>query len=187
TKLAADGYHRRYPEIKLWHDVVWQTVLKKGQLKNPFGYRRVFLRACGHLALQGILDDHDWNDAVSSIPQSIPPFIINQAIVRCMQALPWVWFHHQGHDSFLASVPIGRVIEADTFMEQALRIEIPFDNGLKLVVPSEAQVGYTWGEMMPLVGVEPSEEQWKRWVMEESAVGRGRSSKSILMGINGIL
>jgi hypothetical protein len=186
TKLALDGYRRAYPEIQQWHERVRSTIIKQGQLVNPFGFRRIFYKACGHLALQGVLDDTEWNEACSAVPQSIPPFIVNMAVLRCMEALPWVWFHHQGHDSYLASVPVGRVVESDEFLREALDISIDF-NGIKLCVPSEAQVGYTWLEMMPLRATEPTFDEWRTWAEAEAAAGRGRSKQNILLGINGIL
>lgn len=186
TKLAVEGYHRTYPEIRQWHDQVRQTVIHKGQMINPFGFRRVFYKACGHLALQGVLDESEWNEACNAIPQSVPPFLVNQAILRTMEALPWVWFHHQGHDSYLASVPIGRALEADAFLREALDVPMQF-NGVELRVPSEAQIGYTWLEMMGFGEVEPTYEEWWHWAKAEAAAGRGRSVKSILQGINGIL
>jgi hypothetical protein len=186
TKLAVEGYRKTYPEILQWHNRVRSTVIRSGQLVNPFGFRRIFYKACGHLALQGVLDDNEWNEACSAVPQSIPPFIVNMAVLRCMEALPWVWFHHQGHDSYLASVPIGRAVEADEFLSKALDIEIDFD-GIPLVVPSEGQVGYTWLEMMPLEKVEPTFDEWQVWARAEADAGRGRSKQNILLGINGIL
>ena len=186
TKLAVDGYRRIYPEIPQWHDRTRRTVINCGQLINPFGFRRIFYKACGHLALQGVLDDSEWNEACSAVPQSIPPFIVNMAILRCMESLPWVWFHHQGHDSYLASVPIGRAVEADEVLREALDISIDFD-GIPLRVPSEAQVGYTWLEMMPLGQVEPTRDEWQAWAETEAEAGRGRSRQNILLGINGIL
>lgn len=186
TKLAVGGYHRTYPEIRLWHDVVRRAVINKGQLVNPFGFRRIFYKACGHLALQGVLDDSEWNEACSAVPQSVPPFIINQAVVRCMEALPWVWFHHQGHDSYLASVPRGRVVEADNFLRDALDIPVKF-NRAEIRVPSEPQVGYTWGEMMPLGDKEPTHDEWETWCEGQAAQGKGRCKENIIKGINGIL
>jgi len=186
TKLAVESYRRTYPEIPTWHNRVRRTVINKGQLVNPFGFRRIFYKACGHLALQGVLDDSEWNEACSAVPQSIPPFIVNMAVLRCMEALPWVWFHHQGHDSYLASVPIGRALEADEFLRQALDIEIDFD-GILLRVPSEAQIGWTWLEMMPLGDVEPTFDEWQKWADAEATAGRGRSRQNIMLGINGIL
>jgi hypothetical protein len=186
TKLAVEGYRRTYPEIPQWHDQTRRTVISKGQLVNPFGFRRIFYKACGHLALQGVLDDSEWNEACAAVPQSVPPFIVNMAVLRCMQELPWVWFHHQGHDSYLASVPVGRALEADAFLSKALDIEIQFE-GVSLRVPSEGQIGYTWLEMMPLGDVEPTVDEWATWMASEAAAGRGRSLASMMLGINGIL
>lgn len=187
TKRAVDGYHRTYPEIRQWHDRVRRTIIASGQLTNPFGFRRIFYKACGHLALQGVLDDSEWNEACSAVPQSVPPFLVNMAILRCMAALPWVWFHHQGHDSYLASVPVGRAREADNFLVEALRITMQFGGGIELTVPSESQVGYTWLEMMALGEREPTFDEWDVWRRAEADAGRGRSMKNILLGINGIL
>ena len=187
TKLAVAGYHRAYPEIRQWHDRVRRTVIQIGQLTNPFGFRRIFYKACGHLALQGVLDDGEWNEACSTVPQSVPPFLINMAIIKCMVGLPWVWFHHQGHDSYLASVPIGLACEADAILSEALQITMHFDTGVDLLIPSEAVVGYTWQEMMPLKHYEPTYDEWKAWAETETVAGRGRSRETIIQGINGIL
>lgn len=187
TKLALAGYHRLYSEIKLWHTEVRHTILTRGQLVNPFGFRRIFYKACGHVALQGMLDETEWNQACSAVPQSVPPFIINPAMIKCMEALPWVWFHHQGHDSYLASVPVGRALEADAFMKKALEVPITFHNGVTIVVPSEAQIGYTWLEMMPLGDQEPTRDEWEKWRAAEEAAGRGRSKQALLQSVFGIL
>jgi hypothetical protein len=75
--------------------------------------------------------------------------------------LPWVKFHQQGHDSYLASGPPNRTQE---FMERAeaaadrVRFTI---NGRDCHIPGEFQWGYSWGAMLNYkVGEDTTYEAW---------------------------
>lgn len=186
AKFAIDGYHKKYPEIRLWHQAVRQQIYKKGQFVNPFGFRRVMFNARGQLELKGFLDEKSWNEACNIIPQSVPPFIINRAICLATAEAPWIHFCHQNHDSYLASVEIGRAVEADALMREFLDVEMMIE-GTALKIPSEALVGFSWGEMMPLAGREPTWDEWMLWRTNENLVGRGLCSEAILKGVYGIL
>lgn len=168
-KLLAN-YHRKRPEIHVWHDDTWNTIKTKGQLTNFFGDSRTFYEAISTFSILGIMTEQQWKDAISWIPQSTPPRIIGIALVeiaKLRDAGMDVWFHHQGHDSFLCSVPIG---EEKVFFD----VVAPIFANIKLVTPSgvfvipvEFQAGFNFGDMFAYQGCSLSREHWSSLVAKK--------------------
>lgn len=185
-KLAIEGYHSLYPEIRNWHLKQKQLVLAKGQLTNPFGFSRVFYRALAAVVLTGVLPTDEWNDICSWIPQSCPPFITNIGFMALMDRLEYVHLHHQGHDSFLVSVPIEKAQEAAEVALECLKVPMTI-KGRTFMIPNDMQIGYSFGQMMPYDGSNLSMTTWERWCASERAKGKGDSREAIIKGIYGIL
>lgn len=185
-KLALGGYHSLYPEIPNWHMKQKQLVLTKGQLTNPFGFSRVFYRALAAVVLTGVLPTDEWNDICSWIPQSCPPFITNLAFMALMDRLEYVYLHHQGHDSFLVSVPWEKAQEAAEVALECLKIPMTI-KGRTFTIPNDMQIGYSFGQMLPYDGSCLDMPTWERWCASERAKGKGDSREAIIKGIYGVL
>jgi DNA polymerase I-like protein with 3'-5' exonuclease and polymerase domains len=161
ARYTYDNYGIQVPEISEWHRSIKQLACIKGCLVTPMGRVRQLYKACGALAHTGQLPDEIWRDLVSYIPQATVPDILNEAMFELWDNLPWVKFHQQGHDSYLASGPPNRTQE---FMERAeaaadrVRFTI---NGRDCHIPGEFQWGYSWGAMLNYkVGEDTTYEAW---------------------------
>lgn len=133
------------------------------------------------------MTEQQWKDAIAWIPQSTPPRIIGIAIVEIAKLRDQgmdLWFHHQGHDSFLCSIPIG---EEQKFFD----LVAPIFANVKLVTPSgvfvipvEFQVGYNFGDMFNYKGESLSYSSWSSFV--EKKLGKLPRNEQILRGCYGV-
>jgi DNA polymerase I-like protein with 3'-5' exonuclease and polymerase domains len=177
------NYHRNRPEIYQWHDWTWNEIKTKGKLTNHFGDSRTFYEAVSAFSVLGKMTDQHWKDAISWIPQSTPPRIIGIALVeiaKLRDAGMDIWFHYQGHDSFLCSIPIGE--ERNFFI-----VVKPIFDKIKLhtfsgvfVIPVEFQVGYNFGDMVGYRGDCLSRTLWQ--AMVDKKLARQPRHEQILTG-----
>jgi hypothetical protein len=159
-----ETYHGKRPEIRVWHDWVWNQIKTKGSLTTPLGDGRIFYEAISCFSLTGKMSDQQWKDAIAWCPQTLVPHILNLGLIEMKR---WqndgmdLWFHHQGHDSFLVSVPIG---EERDFFERVSRvysgIRIPSPGGL-YNIPTEYTSGFSFGDMFNYRGDTLSCGQWQ--------------------------
>ena len=185
-KLLAN-YHRKRPEIHTWHDETWNLIKTRGQLANFFGDSRTFYEAISTFSILGVMTEQQWKDAIAWIPQSTPPRIIGIALVeiaKLRDAGMDLWFHHQGHDSFLCSIPIGeegRFFDAVTPIFANIKLVTP--SGV-FVIPVEFQVGYNFGDMFKYAGSSLSFKDWQGMV--EKKLDRQPRNEQILTGCYGV-
>jgi hypothetical protein len=185
-KLALEGYHRKYPEIRgVYHQWVKDTIIKKGYLENPFGWKRIFFAALAKAQYGRIFDNDDWNDGCSWIPQTVCPAIVNRALIS-LTTRDWFWLHQQGHDSFLASVPVDMLDSACREIERCLTIPMKI-KGRELIIPVEHSAGYNWGCMMPWESGIISYGEWSKWVDSERGKGKVDTPAYIIKNIYGVL
>lgn len=162
AKFAYDRYSIQVPELSEWHRSIKQTVIEKGRLVTPMGRVRQCYKACAAVANTGQLPDDIWRDLVSYIPQATVPDILNESMFDLWNSLPWVRFHQQGHDSYLASGPPDRTEEFYERAEaSASRVRFSINNR-DCHIPGEFQWGYSWGAMLSYhPGEDTSYDAWK--------------------------
>jgi len=167
-----EAYHAAYPEIREWHDWVREEIANKGILRTPFGRERIFATARAELLITGKIGNDSWKDAISYVPQATVPDVTNKGMVGLWESYPEARFHHQGHDSFLCSVPVQLLGEAATQLIKCLTI--PFEitdirgNQRTLTIPCDVAWGFSWGAMKAWKGeATASRDEWQTWVTEK--------------------
>lgn len=184
TKRLFDSYHRKRPEIHQWHDWVWNEIKTKGMLTTPLGDERVFYEAISCFSVKGKMLDTQFKDAISWVPQATVPHVTNLGILNLRERYgDEMWFHHQGHDSWLVSVT------EDTMLNESEIIDcfnIPLTcHGQTFVIPSELSYGWNFGDMLPWKGGRFDKLEWRAKVTE-SLQKRSRADK-ILAGTYGAM
>jgi hypothetical protein len=187
AKQLLAAYHAKRPEIHKWHDWVWQEIKTKGKLTTTFGDERVFYEAISCFSLTGKMADTHWKDAIAWVPQSIVPGIIDRALIEMSKVRDSgmdIWFHHQGHDSFLCSVPIGEEVR---FFDAIA----PIFAGIKLTspagvytIPNEFSVGYSFGDMFGYSGSAVPMAEWQARV--DGKLAKKPREQQILEGAYGV-
>lgn len=188
TRRLLANYHSKRPEIKIWHDVVWNTIKSYGMLRTPLGDERIFYEAIGCFSLTGRMTDPQWKDAIAWVPQTTVPHVLDLGLIelyKLQQAGMDLWFHHQGHDSFLCSVPCG---EEQRFFDHVR----PIYSGIKLAaggsvfsIPQEYALGFSFGDLLPYRGECMDVTSWEAAVAKKLA--KKSRSELILEGTYGAL
>ena len=168
AKAILRDYGMLVPEIHEWHHWVWEQIRTKGYLVNPFEFKRVFYEALACFSITKKMTDQQWKDAISWEPQSTIPVVTNIGMTHVRDKMKEnVFTHLQHHDSFLDSVVPEALPELFGHAMDGLKVEIPFQDG-PLVIPVEAQAGYSWGWMMPLESPRVvCYDEWYSWKSEE--------------------
>ena len=187
SKQLLSNYHTKRPEIHQWHDEVWRTVKAKGKLVTPLGDERTFYEAISCFSLTGRMTDQHWKDAISWVPQTVVPHVLDAGMIGIAglrDAGLDIQFHHQGHDSFLCSVPIG---EERVFFDAVY----PIYSSIKLsspageyVIPQEYAVGYSFGDMFGYTGSSVTMASWEGLVSAKLA--KKSRAQQILEGCYGV-
>jgi uracil-DNA glycosylase family 4 len=170
----AEGVYRDYgrevPEISRWHQRIKNEALSTGRLTTPTGRVRQCFAACAMVTNTGSLADEIWRDLVSWKPQSTIPDIINEGMFRTWEALDWVRFHQQGHDSHLDSIEPERLGEFAERTSAFHAVSVLIDGEHELLIPSELSWGYLWGALKPWEpGDRGMREEWLKWAEESGA------------------
>ena len=161
AKFTLEAYGKEVPEIDAWHQSIKQEALTKGRLVTPMGRVRECFKACGAVSHTGQLPEEILRDLVSYIPQSTVPDLVNQAMVKLWNELPWAKWHQQGHDSYLASGPAARTQQFYELAEEAANIHFTI-RSYDCHIPGEFQWGYNWGAMLKYIpGEDTSEDAWR--------------------------
>jgi DNA polymerase-1 len=141
-----DTYFKVFPEIPLWHLEVKRKLQLDGYLVTPFGRKRWF-----HGRRD---DDATLREAIASNPQSSIADYLNRGLVA-------TWYHlskHgvqillQGHDAITFQYPEGHdylIAEVQKLLALEINHVDSAGNAKRLVVPSEAKVGWNWGSASP--------------------------------------
>jgi hypothetical protein len=171
----------------MWHKQVWDTIRTKGMLATPLGDQRTFFEAVSCFSLTGKMTDQHWKDAISWVPQSTVPHVLNLGMLHMAKLRDQgmdLQFHHQGHDSFLCSVPEGREVE---FFDNVK----PYYAGIELVapggafnIPQEYSLGYTFGDLFGYSGSVLSRQSWVALV--DKKLQKHPREQQILEGAYGV-
>jgi DNA polymerase-1 len=135
-------YFAAFPEVKRRIEWVGETLVRDGALVTLFGRRRYFLKRRG--------DNKTLNEGCAFDPQSMTADEINYAMIRVYQYLkpryPWLELLIQVHDSLLFQYPEEQEDFIVPLILKCMQTIITLRNGRKFFVPSEAKVGWNWGD-----------------------------------------
>ena len=170
TRKLRQAYLSKRPEITAWHDWVKQTITDTGRLETPFGDERIFYEALSCLSLTGKMTDGQWKDAIAWVPQTMTPGWTHRGVNNiCDSGVDYAEWHHEGHDSFVVSIPPERTVEFAALAERSFKIPVTIW-GVTMYVPLELSVGYNFGDMMKYRGSVIERPEWERWLAAELAV-----------------
>lgn len=95
---ALEGYHRAFPQIRVWHEDVKGLIKTKGYLETPLGFRRYFY---------GRHNDNTFREGYAFEPQSTIPMITNHLMLYLLKQRDFgvidFNLHLQVHDSLVLS------------------------------------------------------------------------------------
>lgn len=145
TIQMAEAFKRRYfeafPCIPEWHDAVAQDLLESACLTTIWGRKRYFF---DRLDDQGTI-----RKAVAYEGQSPTADEINQGLLRLWREgkrFPGFQLVCQVHDSVLFEYNEECENEIIPWAIEALRVPLELKRGRQFVVPTEAKVGWNWGD-----------------------------------------
>jgi hypothetical protein len=163
ARFLLEAYHTARPEIRIWHQKIYDLIRTTGKLINPLGDTRTFYEAISCFSLTGKMTDQHWKDAISWIPQSVVPHILDIGLLgmqRFRNEGMDLLFHHQGHDSFVCSIPIG---EEQSFFDKVRpmysNVRLASPGGI-YTIPQEYSIGYSFGDMFSYRGSSMSISEW---------------------------
>jgi DNA polymerase I len=144
TSLITDfqsRYFGAFPCIKEWHKSVREALLGTGQITTLLGRRRSFF---------GRPDDAATiREATAYEPQSLTADQIDTALLRLHreQELYRIQLLLQVHDSILFQYPEDLEAEVVPWAMKRAQIEMGLAGGRKFVVPTDAKIGWNWGDV----------------------------------------
>lgn len=140
TRLVEDfqyRYFKAFPCIPKWHEYITKEIASTASLTTLFGRRRFFWGRHN--------DDATLREATAYAPQSMTADEINKGIMN-------IWRDGrtqlllQVHDSILIQCPVERMPETVEWALEALKVPLELKGGRKFVVPTEAKVGFNYGD-----------------------------------------
>lgn len=137
VKDFQSAYFAGFPEIPRYHRYVRQTLAETAQLTNLYGFRRYFFGR--------VTDEDTVREAVSFNPQSMTANEINIGMLNIFRS-GRVQLLAQVHDSILFQYPEEQEDEIIPWALQELRAPLTLRQGREFCVPTEAKVGWNWGE-----------------------------------------
>jgi DNA polymerase I-like protein with 3'-5' exonuclease and polymerase domains len=145
------------PGFKLpnWHNRVRRQLADEHSLTTMLGRRRRFFGRS--------FEDSTLRDAIAYEPQSMTADEIDGGLIR-------VWGHHrvvplvQVHDSVLFMVREEELDETVPWLLKEMRTRIILEKDREFAVPTEAKVGWNWGDFDPKSNV----DGLKKWKGSES-------------------
>lgn len=136
VKQFQQDYFAAFPCIPEWHKNVFWKLSNLGYLETLFGDRRYFFGRPE--------EDSTRREAVAHCPQSMTGKAINIGILNLWRANR-VQLLIQVHDSILFQFPQEQEDEIIPWALEALKAPLRLSRERDFVVPTEAKVGWTWG------------------------------------------
>lgn len=130
------SYNRDRTKLN-WHNWVRQQLMNEGQLTTMFGRRRFFFGRPS--------DDATLREAIAYEPQSMTADEIDTGMLNLWRANR-VQLLIQVHDSILIQYPEEEEDEIIPWALQALRVPLVLARGREFCVPTEAKIGWNWGD-----------------------------------------
>lgn len=131
-------YFKGFPAIKAWHQEVARMVRDDSSIISLLGRRRFFFGRPN--------EAKTLREAVAHEPQSLTADEINFGILRLWRANR-VQLLIQVHDSILFQYREEEEDEIIPWALEELKTHIELRGGRKFVVPTEAKVGWNWGDV----------------------------------------
>lgn len=131
-------YFRGFPCIKAWHHSVQQSLKNDGHITTLLGRRRHFFGRDS--------DASTLREAVAYEPQSLTADEIDTGILRLWRN-PNIQLLIQVHDSILFQYPEELEDEIVPWALEQLKTHITLKGGRNFVVPTEAKIGWNWGDV----------------------------------------
>lgn len=149
AKAHKAKYLRMRPKLKYWHNYI-NTEIRKTRV----------IRTCFNRVIQffGPFFDTMVTDATAAEPQSTSVSYLNTALARCYYEIPEFEFLLQGHDSILFQTvdDPGVFKKVVRQMKEITEQEIDI-RGVKLMIPAEFEMGYSWGTLSKIKDVDDIE------------------------------
>lgn len=124
------------PEIADWHERVEYALQTTRQVRNPFGFRRLYLDRISPKLI---------NEALAWVPQSTVAIVTNLMWANIEDNVPEVEILMQVHDSIVVQFPKTEYPHILPRIHEQTLIEIPYDD--PLVIPTGIKVSEkSWGE-----------------------------------------
>ena len=140
AKAHKAKYYEIRPSLNDWHDGVRKKIRKDKTIVTSFG--RV-------IQFPGPINDETFRNATAAEPQSTAADYLNRAIVKTYYEGPEEFeFLLQVYDSILFQIPddLDCLIRNIQAMKTLTEIEIDI-HGIPLVIPTDFEFGYSWGEL----------------------------------------
>lgn len=139
-KFQVDYFHG-FPCIPALHEWVFYQLEHFKQITTPFGRRRFFFGRPNEGATR--------REAVAYVGQSMTSDFINKGILNLWRAGKPIQLLMQVHDSILFQYPEELEDEILPWALDALRVYLTLKRGRRYSIPTEAKVGWNWGNFNP--------------------------------------
>lgn len=133
------AYFRGFPEIPKYHQWVKDQLKDPSHIITPYGFRRFFFGRHS--------DDSTIREAIACGPQSMTASEINIGLMNVWRANK-VQLLVQVHDSLLFQYPEELEDEIIPWALESLRAPKELVAGRQFCVPTEAKVGWNWGDVV---------------------------------------
>lgn len=132
-------YFMAFPGIPRWHGRVRQILKDEGKLTSMMGTRRHFFGRP--------TDDTTVREAVAFDPQSSVAKILNTGMLNVWRIFPTeIQLLAQQHDAILIQYPEETENQIIPKILEAIKTPVELNGGRKLIIPSEAAVGWNWSK-----------------------------------------
>lgn len=147
-----DTWFKEHPDIKKWHQRVFNEMNGRRYVENAFGNRKVFYDATDN--------GTSLSEALAWIPQSTVAIVINKVWEKLDKLDRRVFrVMMQVHDSLCFQIKQGHLEEMLPYVEEAFASTVvPYDD--PLVIGSSMAVGPSWGEVIDI--------SWNGFVLDPS-------------------
>lgn len=140
-------YFSAFECIPAYHEWVRDELATTSQLTTLLGRRRIFWGRKSRAPLKELPPEaaETLRDAIAYCPQSMTADEVDTGLLRIWRAQR-VQLLIQVHDSILFQYPEALEDEILPWALEALRVHIPLARGRDFFVPTEAKVGWNWGD-----------------------------------------
>ena len=154
AKKLMERYYIKYPLLRPWQNRVMQQIDKTRIIRTCYGRCIQFF---------GPINDNVYREAIAAEPQSTSVSYINEGLIRCWKEIPMFDFRLQVHDSLL----VAEDNEVSAVERQARRVKELVEHeidvqGVKLMIPLEFKIGYSWGKMEKVKNFADIERAYKK-------------------------
>lgn len=130
-------YFSAFPAHQQWHGWTRATLLREGNLTTLTGRRRWFFGRRD--------DDATVREAIAFNPQGSVGDILNQGMLNVWR-LDLIQLLLQIHDAILIQYPEDQEERLLPIVLKTIQVPVDLAHGRRLLIPSEAQVGWNWGK-----------------------------------------